>query len=113
VFRKGFRDNPGEHNSAGARPETDSPCLRGTGPPGQMVFSEPLDKPDQFQGFQAAPVDSNGQFKLQSLAPGRYRIALGDPGSPIPEDGGQEVMVGEGEIATIDIKTETKPSDDR
>jgi hypothetical protein len=32
------------------------------------------------------------------------RIALGDAGSPMPEEGGQEVTVGEGETANIDLK---------
>ncbi len=92
---------------------TDTATIRGTGPPGHMVLSEPLSEPDQFQGFHLAPVDSSGQFKLQGLAPGKYRIALGDAGSPMSEEDGKEVTVGEGETANIDLKPETKPPEDR
>jgi hypothetical protein len=46
---------------------------------------------------------------LPGLAPGKYRIAVGDTGASMPEEGGQEVTLGEGETAMIDLKPENKP----
>jgi hypothetical protein len=86
---------------------TNTATIRGTAPPGQQVFAR-LDDNDQ-QGWRSSLVDPNGQFTLQGLAPGKYHILLGDAGSPMPEEGGQEVTVGEGETATTDIKPEARP----
>ena len=61
------------------------------------------------QGGMATEVDSSGQFMMQGLTPGKYRIAVGDNGTPMPEEGGQEVTLGEGETVIVDIKPETKP----
>jgi hypothetical protein len=88
---------------------TNTATIRGTAPPGQQVFAR-LDDNGLQQGWTSSVlVDSNGQFTFQGLAPGKYRISVGDPGSPMPEEGGQEVTVGEGETATTDIKSEARP----
>jgi hypothetical protein len=58
---------------------------------------------------QGAQADANSQFTLSGLAPGRYRINLGENADPIPSEGGQEVTVGEGETVTIEVKPEAKP----
>jgi hypothetical protein len=60
-------------------------------------------------GWRAAPVNSNGQFTLPDLVPGKYSLVVGDNGGPPPDEGGQELTVGEGETATLDIKPEPKP----
>jgi hypothetical protein len=83
--------------------------IRGTAPAGQTVFAARLDDDDPAQGWRAAQVDSNGQFTLQRLAPGRYRVTVGDMVDPTPEEGGYEITIGEGETATIDVTPETKP----
>lgn len=92
---------------------TDTAAVQGTAPAGHIIFAASLVEPDQLQGLHASQVDSSGQFKLAGLAPRKYRIALGDIGAPMPEEGGQEETVGEGETATIDVKPETKSSEDR
>ncbi len=88
---------------------TNTATIRGTAPAGQMVFSARLDDDDMQQAWRIAPVDSNGQFTLQGLPPGKYRIGVKDSEAPMPEEGGQEVTVGEGETTTMDLKPETKP----
>lgn len=88
---------------------TNTATIRGTAPGGQMVYAAPIDGDDPFLGFRGAPVDSNGQFTLQGLAPGKYRVGAVDMGSPMPEEGGREMTVAEGETATVDVKPETKP----
>jgi hypothetical protein len=87
---------------------TNMASIRGTAPPGQMVFAARIEGDSSFQGLSAAQVDSSGQFSFQSLAPGKYRLAVGEPGGPIPAEGGQEVTVSEGETATVEIKPEAK-----
>jgi hypothetical protein len=75
-----------------------------------MVFSNRIDEDNpQQQGWNSTRIDSNGQFTLPSLAPGKYRIAVGDVGAGMPEEGGQELTVHEGETVTIEVKPETKP----
>jgi protocatechuate 3,4-dioxygenase beta subunit len=89
---------------------TNTATIRGTGPAGQMVFSNRIDEDNpQQQGWNSTRIDSNGQFTLPSLAPGKYRIAVGDVGAGMPEEGGQELTVHEGETVTIEVKPETKP----
>jgi Carboxypeptidase regulatory-like domain len=90
---------------------TNTATISGTAPPGQVVFSSRIgDDEEAFLGFRGVPVsDSNGQFKLQGLAPGTYRITAGDIGDLPPDEGGQEVTVAEGETRTIEVKPESKP----
>jgi hypothetical protein len=88
---------------------TDTATIRGTGPAGQMAFADRINEDDSQPGSSATQIDTNGQFTLPSLAPGKYRIRAGEVGAGMPEEGGQEVTVHEGETATIDVKPETKP----
>jgi uncharacterized protein (DUF2141 family) len=87
---------------------TNTASIRGTATAGQMAFSARIEDNSSFQGWSAAQVDPSGQFSFQGLAPGKYRIAVGEPGGPMPEEGGQEVTVGEAETATVEIKPEAK-----
>jgi len=81
--------------------------IRGTAAAGQMIFAARIvDEEDALGWQQGTQVDSNGQFVLPGLAPGKYRIVAGELGSPMPEKGGQEVTVAEGETATVDIKSD-------
>jgi hypothetical protein len=89
---------------------TDTAKIKGTGPAGQVVFFVPVDQDETMPGWQLTQVDSNGQFAMAGLAPGKYRIVVGEMGGGMPEEGGQEVTVGEGETATVEVKPESKPS---
>jgi hypothetical protein len=42
------------------------------------------------------------------LAPARYRLNVGDPHGPLPEEGSLEVAVGEGETATVELGRDRK-----
>jgi uncharacterized protein (DUF2141 family) len=83
---------------------TNTATIRGTGPAGESVLAERIDDDDPQHMRMGAGVDPNGQFTMQNLAPGRYRLALQN-GGPFPAtDTGQEVTVGEGETASVDLK---------
>jgi hypothetical protein len=88
---------------------TNTATVRGSAPAGQTVFAQGLDDDETYVGWMGAQVDAKGQFTLQGLAPGKYRIVIGDTGSPVPQDGGQEVTLREGETATLELKPESKP----
>jgi protocatechuate 3,4-dioxygenase beta subunit len=82
---------------------TKTATVAGTAPVGRFVFAQAEgDEPGQVQ--KVAPVDANGQFKIEGLAPGRYRFAVADDGAPMPDEGGQAVTVEEGETATVELK---------
>ena len=88
---------------------TNTATIRGTAPAGKTVFSSLQDEGLVGTMQQGAQADANGQFTLSGLAPGKYRINLGENGEPIPSEGGQEVTVREGETVTIEVKPETRP----
>lgn len=82
---------------------TNTATVQGTAPVGQLVFAQAEgDGPGQVQ--KAVPVGANGQFKMDGLAPGKYRFAVADDGAPMPDEGGQEVTLDEGATATIELK---------
>lgn len=96
-------------NSGSAAPlrivvSTNTAQINGTGPQGQMVFSTRLDENPFSQRVNAAQINPSGQFYFQNLAPGKYRIAVGEVGAAPPEEGGQEVTIREGETANVEIK---------
>ncbi|MGP0072288.1 MAG: carboxypeptidase regulatory-like domain-containing protein [Bryobacteraceae bacterium] len=86
---------------------TNTARIQGTAPGGEMVFAA-VDEDEPARGWRMAQVDSNGQFTMEGLPPGKYRVAVGENGAPMPE-GGQEISLAEGETATIEVKPETKP----
>jgi hypothetical protein len=81
---------------------TNTATISGSAPPGEQVFAARQDQPNSWSG--GAQADQNGQYKFAALPPGKYRLVLMGGGGPIPEDGGQEVTVREGETATVDLK---------
>ena len=82
--------------------------IRGMAPDSQLVFAIPTDAggPPQIRSGQT---DFSGQFIIQGLAPGKYRVVGLDNGAPLPDESGQEVTLREGETAMVDIKPEPKP----
>ena len=75
--------------------------LRGTAPPGTTVAYRNLD--DKLLSGQSRVVDQSGQFRIEGLAPGRYRVAAGESFDTIPVDSGREITVQEGQTATVDL----------
>jgi uncharacterized protein (DUF2141 family) len=67
--------------------------IHGTAPPGTIVAFRNLD--DKLLSG-SRPVEQSGQFRIEGLAPGRYRVSAG-------EDGGSEITVQEGETVTVDL----------
>jgi protocatechuate 3,4-dioxygenase beta subunit len=85
---------------------TNMATIRGSAPAGQMVFAQMVNENTRFQLNRAAQVDQTGQYKLDNLAPGKYRLMATDPGGPMPDEGGQEVTVHEGETVMVDLKAQ-------
>jgi hypothetical protein len=75
--------------------------IRGTAPPGTFVTYRDID--DKLSFRLSLQVEQDGQFRIEGLAPGRYRLAAGESYDAIPEDGGREITVQEGETATVDL----------
>lgn len=82
--------------------------IRGTAPDSQIVSATLIDAGGPSQK-RSERTDSNGQFTIPGLAPGKYRVVGLDSRAPFPEEGGQEVTLREGETAVIDVKPEPKP----
>jgi Carboxypeptidase regulatory-like domain len=75
--------------------------IRGTAPPGTTVAYRDLDNK---LGFRlSVQVEQDGHFRIERRAPGRYRLAAGESFDAIPEDGGREITVQEGETVSVDL----------
>jgi len=95
--------------SSGARGDlrivvsTDFAAIQGTAPAFAVVTASAEDS----RGFSMyevnAPADQNGQFKLEDLVPGKYRLGLLDQ---LASDGssGQEVTLQEGQTLAVELK---------
>jgi hypothetical protein len=86
---------------------TKTATIRGSAPMGTVVMVQRVDDEMPFHGGQATGVDQNGQYHIGGLAPGMYRVIASENGGPMPEDGGQEVTVREGETITLDLRLPT------
>jgi uncharacterized protein (DUF2141 family) len=78
--------------------------IHGTAPPGTFVACRSLD--DEVLSRESPPVEQSGQYRIEGLAPGRYRVTAvpeGESSDAIPKDSGREVTVQEGETATVDL----------
>jgi hypothetical protein len=83
---------------------TNTATIRGSAPAGYTINLQTIDEEVGFRSMRGAQADQSGQYKFDGLAPGKYRLMLVDSNGPIPEDGGQEVIVREGETLTVDLK---------
>jgi hypothetical protein len=88
---------------------TNMATIRGSAPAGQTVFAQRIDDDMQFRNSRGSGVDPSGQYTMSNLPPGKYRLVLTDPGSPPPDEGGQEITVHEGETVTLDLKAPAVP----
>jgi uncharacterized protein (DUF2141 family) len=77
--------------------------IRGTAPPGTHVACRSLD--DQRLIGQSRTKES-GQFRIEGLAPGTYRVAVvaeGESYDTIPENSWREITLQGGQTATVDL----------
>lgn len=88
---------------------TNTATISGSAPAGQFVQAQRVDDDTPFRMMRGAQADQTGQYKLEGLAPGRYRLMALEAGTPIPEEGGQEVTVREGETVMADVKPQSTP----
>jgi hypothetical protein len=75
----------------------------GTAPPGSTVACRNLDDDLSFRESASQKVEQSRQFRIEGLAPGKYRVAAGESLEAIREDSGREITVREGETASVDL----------
>ena len=84
---------------------TNTATIRGSAPPGQQIFAQRIDDDSPFRGGgRGTQADQNGQYTFSGLAPGKYRVLVMDSFGPMPDEGGQEITVHEGETLMADLK---------
>lgn len=83
---------------------TNTATIRGSAPAGQMVLAEHVEENMPFRSNRSTQADQSGQYKFEGLAPGKYRLMPMDSYGPMPDEGGQEVTVQEGETLMVDLK---------
>lgn len=77
--------------------------ILGVAPPGMTVGAYRQDDGQSSIRPRFASVAPNGQFQLDSLPPGRYRVAVGESRIAIPPDAGKEIKVEEGGTVAVDL----------
>jgi hypothetical protein len=82
---------------------TNTASIHGTAPPAAMVWLNSAGS-DRFPNTRAAQADQTGQFKLDGLAPGQYRLSQQPPGPA--DQGGNEITLVEGQTLMTELKAE-------
>ena len=88
---------------------TNTASIRGAAAPGAQIIALLTDEEGFISSNHVTLVDQNGQYKLDGLAPGTYRLAVMGTGNPFSLEGGQEVTVHEGETRMFDLKEAGDP----
>jgi len=88
---------------------TNTATIRGSAPAGYGVIVQPVDEDPNFSWSRGAGVGQSGQYELDGLPPGKYRLIVSDSAGPSPDDVGQEVTVHEGETVMLDLKAPPVP----
>jgi len=85
---------------------TNTATVQGSAPAGQLVYAERLEEIQSpfYRNTRGTLSDVTGHYKLDNLAPGKYRFVVSEMGGPIPDEGGQEVTIQEGDSITLDLK---------
>jgi hypothetical protein len=83
---------------------TNTATIRGSAPAGESILAQRADEEIRFAPNRGTQADQSGQYKLEGLAPGKYRLMVMDQGGRMPDEGGQEITVQEGETAMLDLK---------
>jgi hypothetical protein len=87
---------------------TNMGSITGTAPPGELVFLVDEEIP-LYRGYgqRALQADASGRFTLSDVAPGKYRISVGQ--MPLDTENAQEITVHEGETVTVEVKPPRDP----
>lgn len=83
---------------------TNTATIHGSAPAGQMVMAQRIDGETRFGGNEMTAANQSGQYTFAGLPPGKYRVVAVELPGPMPEEGGQEVTVREGETVMLDLK---------
>ncbi|HML18135.1 MAG TPA: carboxypeptidase-like regulatory domain-containing protein [Bryobacteraceae bacterium] len=76
--------------------------IQGTGPANRQIVMEHVE--GQAVSDRIAGIDNNGHYTFSGLAPGNYRLMVGDAFDDRTPDAAKEITVQEGETATVDFK---------
>jgi len=96
--------------SSGARGDlrivvsTNTATIQGTATPMAQVLAAPMEL-GWTGGIMSAQADANGQFKLDGLAPGKYRVGLQEQIDSGAGRGVQEVTLEEGQTVVVELKS--------
>jgi protocatechuate 3,4-dioxygenase beta subunit len=88
---------------------TNTAIIHGSAPAGVVVQAQQIDGDPLFRPSRGTQADQNGQYRFDGVAPGKYRLVVMDQGGPMPDEGGQEVTVREGETVIADLKAPQVP----
>jgi hypothetical protein len=88
---------------------TNTATIRGSAAAGQQIFAQRIDDDMPYRSNRSTMSDQNGQYTFTGLTPGKYRVLVMDSIGPMPEEGGQEITVHEGETIMADLKPPAAP----
>jgi hypothetical protein len=83
---------------------TNTGTITGTAPAGQIVYASSVEDDFRVRNVRSAAPDQTGRFTLSNVPPGKYRVFATDPDVPPDDEGGQEVIVHEGETVSVEVK---------
>jgi protocatechuate 3,4-dioxygenase beta subunit len=98
----------GAHGELRVVVSTNTASIHGTAPALAQVMMSPAGGSPSARLF-LAQADQNGQFKIEGLAPGKYRLGFPDQLESLPTGGGtngQEVTLQEGQTLVVELKPE-------
>lgn len=84
---------------------TNTAGIHGTAPPGAQILAVSTER-SSAAGFRGVQAHLNGQFVINGLAPGKYRVVTADMPGETLDEGGQEITLQEGETRTLELKAD-------
>lgn len=79
--------------------------IRGSGTPGQFV-AVAVRQGNGWQMVRTGFVRANGDLTMTDVPPGKYKLFVMDRPGPIPEEGGQDITLREGETLNVELKSQ-------
>lgn len=76
--------------------------IQGTAPGGYTIWARLVDSPQR--GPFRTTSDPSGHFRIQGLGPGRYRVTAIATSDRAPQEGGEDIVLVEGETRNIELK---------
>jgi hypothetical protein len=83
---------------------TNTASIRGTAPVGRAVAV--ASEESNYALSRSVMADQNGQFRIDGLAPGKYRVGVTEQNLPLLDEGEQEITLQEGQTLVMELKGE-------